>query len=217
MTPFVSDCGGWPVTADDESIVIERHQLLLNGIKNLSVRSAPQVRAANALLEKGVASKKNVLLSCEMETCTAGCVSWRVQDPKFHAMTGNRAAVVKQAIDNASPGTRHSDPLGLHIEFIKEEDIRFVNRGRRSASLLKIVNRSNVIDMRVSADNLPGRESVFLEPLKYLLWIVSRIDHDGLARVLVRDDRAVALEQSDWKCLDDHASSIPPSLPRSLA
>lgn len=206
MTPFVSDCGGWPVTADDERIVIERHQLLLNGIKKFSVRSAPQVRAANALPEKGVASKKNVLLSCEMESCTAGCVSWRVQDPKFHAMAGNRAAVVKQAVDNASLGARHSDPLGLHIEFIKEKDIRFVNRGRRSASLLKIVNCSNVINMRVSADNLPGRESVFLKPLKYLPGIVSWIDHNRLARCLVRNDRAIALEQSDWKCLDDHAS-----------
>ena len=70
------------------------------------------------------------------------------------SLAGDCVAVLNETINGAALGHRHSDPLCLHVEFLKQQEIRFVNRSRRLHAFLQFVDRANMIDVRMRADDL---------------------------------------------------------------
>ena len=65
-----------------------------------------------------------------MEARAAGCVARRMDHADLNSAARNRVAVLDELIDRAALRRRHSDPLRLHVEFLKQKEIRFVDRSR---------------------------------------------------------------------------------------
>ena len=93
----------------------------------------------------------------------------------------------------------------LHIELLEEKEIGFVYSGRRAKAFLDALNSAHVVDVGVRTYDLRSRQAVFFKTFEDLFRIITRINDDGLARFFIAEDRAVALQKSDGKCLDNHA------------
>src|SRR5215469_18791350 len=98
----MSNRGRLSVAGDDEGIVIEHHQLLLNGGDDLRMRAAPQVGAADALSEQGISREENIPIACQVKARTARRMAWCVNHTDFHAIAGNGAAVFDEVFDGAA-------------------------------------------------------------------------------------------------------------------
>src|SRR5262245_39275057 len=122
----------------------------------------------------------------------------------FDTLTRKSVAILNEVVDRASLRHRHSDPLRLHIEFFIQEPIRVVNSGRRWNPLLQVANRSDVVDVRMRANDLLRRQPMLCETLQNFFCSVSRINDDRFTGLLVAQNRAVTLEPSYRKRFDDH-------------
>src|SRR5437762_9750827 len=67
-----------------------------------------------------------------------------------------------------------------------------------------------MIDVGMCAYDLFRLQAVLFEPGKYFQRIVSRVDDDGFFRVLITQNRAVALKPADRKRFNDHRTSCAP-------
>src|SRR5262249_32676064 len=144
----------WAVTGDHECVVIERQKFFVNRGKNVWRRSSPEIGPANTVLKERVSRKHNVSPVFEQETRTARSVSRRVNHAELNAIAGDRAAVIQETIDRAAFWSRQTQPLGLCIQRIEQEQIGLVNRCGRTGSLLKLEDRSHMVDMCMCAHNL---------------------------------------------------------------
>src|SRR5689334_9466243 len=82
---------------------------------------------------------------------------------QFEARACDRLAVVQIRVDTSFPRTLDIQKLCLDIEVFKEKQVRLVYCGRSSGALLQFINRADVIDVRVSTDDLLQGEPVLVE------------------------------------------------------
>ena len=74
----------------------------------------------------------------------------------------------------------------------------------RAGKTLEASCSGNVVDVGMGDDDLLDGEGMFGEEGYDAGDLVSGVDDDGFARVLVAEDRAVALEWADGKDFVDH-------------
>src|ERR1700722_1295955 len=79
-----------------------------------------------------------------------------------------------------------------------------MDRSRRLCFFLKLVNRTDMVDMSVCDHDLFQRQSVLGKVRDDGVGIVARIDHDGFARYFIAENRAVALKPADRESFDNH-------------
>jgi len=79
---------------------------------------------------------------------------------------------------------------------------------RRSGLVLQLENRTDVIDVRVRADDLLQPETMSVQAGKNKARIVSRVDDHRFSCGFIAHDGAVALKQSDGEGLDDHGLTL---------
>ena len=115
----MANSGRLAMTRNNEGVVIEAHQLLLNGCDDFRLRAAPQIGAADTFSEEGVPGEQDVAIVNEMKTGAAGCMARRMNHSNLDPLAGNRIAVLNEVLDRASFWHRHSNPLGLHVELFK--------------------------------------------------------------------------------------------------
>ncbi len=112
------------------------------------------------------------------------------------------------AIGRGDLGNGHAQPRGLDVHHLYEREIVFVVVDGGPGELLELVGAGDVVDVRMRDDDGLYGEAMALERGLNEGDIVAGIDDDGLARGLVAEDGAVALEKADGKNLVDHASRV---------
>src|SRR5947209_13363911 len=65
-----------------------------------------------------------------------------------------------------------------------------------------------MIDVRVRHQDLLHLQAVVLDSAVDMAYLVAGVDHDGLARFLIAEQRAIALQWSNRKCFQDHATIL---------
>ena len=108
-----------------------------------------------------------------------------MQDAHFNTTASHRIAVLQEAVDHSLFRRRHPDPLGLHLEFLKQKQIRLVDRCRCSGKLLKLMDGADVVNVCVRTDDLFYVKTMLGQTAQDLLWIVPRINDDRFARFVV--------------------------------
>ena len=177
---------------------------LRDRLNDLGMGAAPEVRSANTALKQRVAGEENTAISLKMKAGAAGRVTRRVDCADLDAAARDRVSILNEMVDDSAFGRRHSDPLRLHIQLFKEQEIGLVNGRRRAGAFLQLENCADMINMRVGADDLLQRQAVLVQSSKNFLGVVSRIDDDRFTRGFVAENRAVALKHADGKCFDNH-------------
>ena len=87
-----------------------------------------------------------------------------------------------------------------------------MDRRRRLHALLQLTDRAHMINVGMRANDLLRRQPMLLEPGENFQWIVTGIDNDCFPRLLITQDRAVALQPAHRKCFDDQFTSPVPRL-----
>jgi len=107
-------------------------------------------------------------------------------------------------------------PPGLHVHKFELGQIVFIHQDRRAGEALELERASHMVNVGVGDKNLLELEAKVGEAALNAADLVAGIDDDGLARLLVAQDGAVALEWADWEGLDDHASILGHGQPDAL-
>jgi hypothetical protein len=79
-----------------------------------------------------------------------------------------------------------------------------VQQNWSASQSLQLGGATNVVDVRVRNDDLLHGQTVTLYRSHHFFDVVSRIDDDPLSRLLISDDRAIALQWADGKDFVDH-------------
>ena len=94
-----------------------------------------------------------------------------------------------------------SNPRSLHIQHVQQSVIVLIKQDWSAGSLLQLHRATNVIDVRMSDDDLFELEWVMIEDGEDSLDLITRIDGKCFACSLVADDRAVTAEKADGEDL----------------
>src|SRR5262249_51167207 len=119
ISAFMADCGLLTVTRNHERIVVECQESGLNRADDFGIRAAPQICAADTLSKKGVTREQDSAVGRQLEARAAGRVTRCMNGANFDSLAGNCVPVLKEVIDAAALRHRHSDPLRLHVQFLK--------------------------------------------------------------------------------------------------
>src|SRR5262245_24569460 len=142
------------MSGDDKRVVIECHELSLNGTDDFLIGTAPEIRSPDALAKQSIARKKNVPIGPQMKRGASWCVSGSVKDAQFDPIAGDRIAVLNEAVDRSGNRPRDSGELRLNVQVLEQRQVGLVNGCGHARLFLKIVDCPDVIDMRVGADDL---------------------------------------------------------------
>src|SRR5262245_43440829 len=102
MPAFMAYGCRWSMAGNNQRIVIERHEVPLNGPDDFRIRPAPQISPADASHEKGIARKQNIAIAGQMKCAASRGVSRRVEYSQLDAAAGDRAAVMDEMFDHAA-------------------------------------------------------------------------------------------------------------------
>ena len=123
---------------DDESVVIEGHELLLNRIDDFGKRATPEIGSADTLHKQGVACEQNISITGQVKRCAARRVSRCVQDTHFNAAAGDGIAVLNEVVDCGGWRSGNPEPLRLNVQLFEKKKIRLVYRRGYAKALLQI-------------------------------------------------------------------------------
>src|SRR5207253_8127810 len=117
---FVANCGRVAVTGNDERVVVEGHELLLNGAEYLLIGAAPEIGATDALHEERIARKQDIAIAREMKRRTAGRMAGRVDHTHLDTLACDCIAIAHETVDNTALRRGHTDPLRLHVQLFEK-------------------------------------------------------------------------------------------------
>jgi len=164
----------------------------MQGVDDLFEGAARQIGTANASGEKCV-SGDQFLLAGKIKTDAAlgmsGCEKY---------IRGERAGLHRVGLSDVLINLhfarrRYADPCGLDIEHLKQFVVILVEQDGCARGGSQFHRAAYVIDVSMGDDDLFYLQVMLLNQRKYALDFIARIDHHGLVRGLVSDDRAVAL------------------------
>ena len=176
----------------------------MNGAEYLLIGAAPEIGATDALHEERIARKQDIAIAREMKRRTAGRMAGRVDHTHLDTLACDCIAIAHETVDNTALRRGHTDPLRLHVQLFEKEKIGFVNCRGGAEAFLQILNGTDVIDVRMRANDLLCAQAVLFQPREDFRGIIAGIDDDRLARVLITKDGAVTAQQSDRKGFDNH-------------
>src|SRR5207244_5708024 len=113
---------------NDERIVVEGHELLLNGAEYFFVRAAPEVGTADALHEERVAGKQDIAIALEMKRRAAGRMARGVNHAHLDTLACDRIAIAYETVDDAALRRGDSDSLRLAVQVLQNETVRLLHR-----------------------------------------------------------------------------------------
>ena len=117
-------------------------------------------------------------------------------------------AVLHRDVDVYGFGSAYADPGGLHVHHALQFAVRKIHIHRGSGCQLEFLGAADVIDVGVGDHNGGHGELVPGKDFQDAVNFVAGIDHHGLARGFVAENRTVALQHADRKDLVDHKASI---------
>ncbi len=187
----------------DNGFVGKREQSVVKRAQDLLHGAAGEISAADGSSEESVAGDQ-LFLGREIEADAAFGVTGRVQDLCGVCTGRDRLPGSDALIDFNLAGCWHADPVSLRIEHVQQSVVILIEQNGGASSGAELHGSANVVDVGVSDHDLLHRQVVFADCFENVVDVVARIDHHRLARGLVADDRAVALQRADREDFVDH-------------
>jgi hypothetical protein len=208
---LVADGGGGTVAGMDDGVVGELEEFGFQGIHKLIKRAAPEIGAANAAGEEGVACKELRLgeldlagVFGEIQRDAARGVTGGVNDIGLEAAPTESVAFLEKMIDVDEFGSFHAEEIGLDVHGVIEREIIVVHHDGRASVLMELGKAADVINVGVGADDDFDGELVAAKKAEDALDLIARINDDGFAGFGIADDQTIALEQADGQLDVDH-------------
>ena len=189
----------------------QHQQAITQGAQDLPTIAPGKIGSPDRSGKESVAGEQQVLLR-EEETDAA----WSV--PGVCNTSAGREArpTAKPSSALASGGATSgvgtpSQPACISIMLSRPRSCWFINTGA-PVSFLQQGRSADMVDMRMSDDNLAQGQAMLLQPGENLRNVVSGVDDDGFVRDLVAQDGAIAVQRTDGKGLKDHCLILGDSL-----
>ncbi len=146
------------------------------------------------------AGMHRLMLPC---VCPGVCSTWNSVAP-----TTSRSPSFAATSISTGSGVRHAQPLRLHVHHLLQLPIVRIHVDRRAGGLFQFLRAADMIDVRVSDYDGLHRQAVPPDHCPAPANLVAGIHHQGLARRLVAEDRAVALQRAHRQDLMDHTPIV---------
>src|SRR5215470_11422562 len=186
-----------------DRLIRQTEDALVQGAQNLLVGSTREIRAPNAPGKQCVPGDQ-LLFERKVNTNASFGVAGCVDDLSFDLSGAYAIGLPNAAIDFDFPRSRHADPRRLHIEHLQQCIVILVQENGCPGCGAQLCRTADMIDVGVRDDDLLDLELVLVDEPENLSDVVPGIDDDGLARRLVANDGAVALQRANGKDLVDH-------------
>src|SRR5512146_2504036 len=92
-----------------------------------------------------------------------------------------------------------AEPCRLRSDQVEERQVILVQVDGRAGKTLEPERCTDVVDVGVGNQDLLERKTLFSKPLVDAADIVTGVDHDGLARLLIAQNCAVTLQKTNRK------------------
>ena len=173
------------MAGDHRGVLVEAVQALPDRTLDRRRVAAPQVGAADATAEQGVAGDQQ-LRPGEPETHRARRMPRRVQ---CHSATAGQFLVVGQpAVRGRHRRVGHAEQLALHLQVVPEELVVLVQVQAGAGALLHLAGGEEVIQVRVGMDDADHLQAEAVEALQDHFVVAARIDDDGLPGQRIAND-----------------------------
>lgn len=203
MPPFPADGRARTVAASHFHRVVEREQLVRYRGEYAALVSSGQIGAADGAAKQRIAGDQLVFRGGEQADAALG-MPRRVQDLKSGGGKLDHVAVPDGNVDLGLLRDGAADPRGLRIEHIAQRDIVFVHIDGGAGSGAQPGRAADVVDMGMRNDDAAHLQSVPFQDGFDALDFVAGIDHEGAARLLVAQNRAVALQSPHGQNFVNH-------------
>jgi hypothetical protein len=191
------------VARNHRRFVRQNQQARLQRVHDLVVIPARQVGASDASGEQSIPRYQQIERN-EVEANRTLGVPRRVQYLGTVMLQSHRLPIDEAAVRGSCLRYTHSQPCCLRAHHLEQRKIVFVQVNWRPGKPLQSERPTNVIDMSMGYQDLLQREALVSKPLVNAAHIITGIDHDGLAGLLIAKNRAVALQRTDRKSLENH-------------
>lgn len=210
MLAFSADGGDIAVPRVNDDLFGKHDQLVANRSDDLRIRTAPQVGASDAALEKRVAgdeagrgggvsrfdlgggARASFVRGrgrvVDYQTDTARRVTGSMEDARGETSPAHRVAVFDEILNPHGFGSRNAEPLSLNVEVAVQLEIALVNQDRCSGRVMKASEAAHVVDVGVRAEDRADVELVLLDDGQDAINFVARVNDDGLAGMRVAQD-----------------------------
>jgi len=175
----------------------------LDGVNNLTVVSAGQIRAADAAGKEGIAGDDH-LERGKVEADGALGVAGGVQDLSGVPVQAYAQAVGEGFVRGRGLWRGDAQPIGLSRHHFEQGQIVLIEQDGRSSEALEPERAAYVVDVGVCDENLLELEAEFCKAALDAADLVAGIDDDGLAGFLIAQDSAVAFERADGEGFKNH-------------
>ena len=207
----MTDSRAGAMTGMDDGGIGELEELVLERSDEFVVGTAPQVGSADTAGEERVAGEELRLAKTEIaavirkiERDAARTVARRVNDASEKVAPLKNVAFLKKLVNFDEIGSAHPEEGSLHFHAAIEGEIVRVHHDGRAGVLIELGEATDMIDVRVRADDGFDLEFVAAKKAENALDFIARVDDDGFESARITDNRAVALEDTDGQLEIDH-------------
>lgn len=148
----------------------------MNGVHQIRQGASPQIGSSDTPKEQRVARKKYLPTVCEVKGQASGCVAGSVQDIQFDSAALYDITMRQKPVDGTGIRVRHTQPVGLGVKILEEEEIALMNGCQRTGCSLQISDGADVIDVRMSRDHRVEGKVQSAQPIENLCGVVSGIN-----------------------------------------
>ncbi len=201
--PLLRDAGHGAMSGINNGLVGKLHDLAAQRVHDVVHRAAPEIGASDTPGEERVSSEELRRRSCdrarilgEVKTNTSGCMTRRVDDASFERAPAQGVPLFQQLIDFRQIRRGYAKESGLDVHRLIEWQVVAVHQDGSAGKLVELGEPSDVIDVRVRADNRLDGEPVPAKHVEDSGNFIARINDQRLARHGIAYDRAVALQQA---------------------
>ena len=127
-----------------------------------------------------------------------------MQHMELRAGRAQDIAIAHGRVDLGALRRAHAQPRGLQIHHVLQLVVVFVHVDRRAGGYVQLVRAADVVDVRVRDHDGFHVQAVARHDALDLLQVVARIDHQGVAGLLVAENGAVALQHAHRQDLMHH-------------
>lgn len=191
------------MAAHDRDVARQNEELLPNRGEDRVGVAAPEVGAADGAAKERVAGEEHRVVAFEQKGRRPGRVAGRMDRAQREGTESDSFPVCERRVEGQRRLGAEPEEGGLFGERVVEGAVGRVESDGRPRGFLERAGAGDVVEVRVRVEERNRLELRGLERAQNALRLVSGIDDDGLPRDRVREDRAVALQRSDGKSLDE--------------
>ena len=169
--------------------------------------AAGQIGAADTAGKERIAGNEQAL-RLRVEAAGALRVAGSKNHPQRKARQPHHLSVGQFAVWRMHLGRLQSHPSSLRIHAVQEIKIGRMQQHRRAGQLAQSGRRAGVVQMRMGEQDLLEGQPQIGQPLRDAPSLVTRIDDNRLAALLIAHQRAIGLQRAGRKAFQDHGSIV---------